>query len=87
MSELVTTATAAATAPAATRRAARWSGGAAVASRCEDRELDGGLFAGALGAGDFLLFIDDDFFEVRFALVANVLVDGHSVSPVDSQQL
>ena len=40
--------------------------------------MDGGLFAGTLGAGDFLLAIDDDFFELRIAVVADVFVDGHA---------
>jgi hypothetical protein len=30
-----------------------------------------------LRAGDFLLAIDDDFFELRIAVVADVFVDGH----------
>lgn len=72
-------ATAAAAASAATGGIARRSRGAAGASRGENGKLDGGLFAGALGAGDFLLLVDDDFFEVRFALVANVFVDGHGL--------
>jgi len=39
--------------------------------------LDGGSLAGTLGAGDFLLAVDDDFFELRVALVADVFVDRH----------
>ena len=62
------------TATAAARRAARRRAGA---SGRKDGELNGGLFAGTLGTGDFLLFIDDDFFEVFVAGIANVFVDGH----------
>ena len=43
----------------------------------EDRKLDAGLLAGALGAGYLLLLIDDNFLEAGFALFANVFVDGH----------
>jgi hypothetical protein len=46
--------------------------------------LDGGFFAGALGAGNFLLLVDDDFFELGLAVVANVFVDGHRVSSLTS---
>ena len=70
-------ATAAAAASAATRRAGGFSG-AAGDRGAEDGELDGGFFAGACGTGDFLLAIDDDFFELGFAVVANVFVDGHA---------
>src|SRR5271167_1719925 len=69
-----------AAATAATGGAAGRSGGAARAGRGEDGKLDRGFFAGALGAGDFLLLIDDDFFELRLAVVADVFVDGHGVS-------
>jgi len=31
-----------------------------------------------LGAGDFLLFVEDKLFELGFAIVADVFVDGHS---------
>jgi len=40
--------------------------------------LDGGSLAGTLGAGDFLLAVDDDFFELGFAIVTDVFVDGHA---------
>jgi hypothetical protein len=39
--------------------------------------LNRGFFAGALGAGDFLLLVDDYFFELGLAVVANVFVNGH----------
>ncbi len=66
-------ATTAAAASAATRfcRAASDRG-------TEDGELDGGFFAGACGTGDFLLAVDDDFFELGFAVVTNVFVNGHA---------
>jgi hypothetical protein len=35
-----------------------------------------------VGAGNFLLAIDDDFFELGFAVVANVFVDGHFLAPI-----
>jgi len=38
------------------------------------------FFAGTFGAGDFLLAIDDDFFELGLAVVADVFVDGHAGS-------
>lgn len=52
-------------------------GGAAGDCGTEDGQLDGGFFAGALGTGDFLLAVDDDFFELRGAILADVFVDGH----------
>lgn len=72
-------ATAPAAASAAARRAAGGSRGAAGAGGGEDRELDCGFFAGALGAGDFLLLVDDDFLELHLAIVANVFIDGHDL--------
>jgi hypothetical protein len=77
---LMATATAAAATPATPGGAAGRSGGASGAGCGEDGKLDGGFFAGTFGAGDFLLLVDDDFFEVRFAIVANIFVDGHRVS-------
>src|SRR5258707_3002073 len=44
----------------------------------EDRELDAGFLAGALGAGDFLLLIDDNLLKAGFALFAQGFVDKHS---------
>jgi hypothetical protein len=64
-----TTATAAARGTA--RRRARARSG-------EDGKLNGGFLAGTLGTGDFLLLVDDDFFEVFVAGIADVFVDGHS---------
>jgi hypothetical protein len=52
-------------------------GGAACSGGTEYGELDGGFFAGAFGAGDFLLAVDHDFFELGLAIVADVFVDGH----------
>jgi len=72
---------AAATAAAATAASAGWAGGfcgTAGDCRAEDGELDGGFFTGTLGTGDFLLPVDDDFFELRIAVVADVFVDGHA---------
>jgi len=69
-----TTATAAAASAAG--EASGWRG-RAVASRGKDGKLDRGFLAGALGAGNFLLLVNDDFFEVFFAVFADVFVDGH----------
>jgi hypothetical protein len=76
-SKLVAAATAAAAASAATRARGGFCG---TAGHCgaEDGKLDAGLLAGALGAGDLLLAVDDDFFELGFAVVADVFVDGHA---------
>jgi hypothetical protein len=74
---LVAAATTAAAAAAAPGWAGRFSR-AANGCGTEYGELDGGFFAGACGTGDFLLAIDDDFFELGFAVVANVFVDGHA---------
>jgi hypothetical protein len=72
---------AAATATAAASAAAGLRGegfaGSACYSGAEDTQLDGGFFAGALGASDFLLFVNYDFFEFIFAVFADVFVDGH----------
>jgi hypothetical protein len=75
--KLVAAATTAAAASAATQAGGRFCG---AAGRCgaEDGKLDAGFFAGALGAGDFLLSVDDDFLELGFAVVADVFVDGHA---------
>jgi hypothetical protein len=69
-------ATAAATASA--RRAGGGFGGTTSDRRAEDGKLNRRLLAGAFGAGDFLLPVDDNFFELRFAVVADVFVDGHA---------
>jgi hypothetical protein len=42
--------------------------------------LDRVLLSGALGAGDFLLFVDYDFLEVGVAVFTDVFVDRHDVS-------
>lgn len=72
--------TAAATAPSA-GEAARRSGGAR-ANRGEHRELDRRLLAGALGAGDLLLLIDDDLFEALVAFITDVFVNRHGFTQV-----
>src|SRR5205823_13259948 len=71
---------AAATAAAASAATAGWSGscGAACDRGTKDGKLDRSFFAGTFGASDFLLAIDYDFFELRFAFVADVFVDGHA---------
>jgi hypothetical protein len=75
--DLVAAATAAAAASSAAGTGGGF-GGAAGYGGAEDRKLDGGSFAGTFGAGDFLLAVDDDLFELGLAVVADVFVDGHS---------
>jgi len=43
----------------------------------KDGKLERGFFAGTFGARDFLLLVEDEFFELGFAVVADVFVDGH----------
>jgi hypothetical protein len=75
------TSAAAATASAATASAAsgeRLRGAVARAvCRAEDGELQRVLFAGALWASDFLLFVEDNFFEMGLAIFADVFVNRH----------
>jgi hypothetical protein len=75
----VAAATAAAAGAPAARGPGAGLGGATGDGGAEDGKLDGGFFAGTLRAGDFLLAVDDDFFELRFAVVTDVFVDGHVV--------
>jgi hypothetical protein len=52
-------------------------------TRCggtEYGQLDRGLLAGALRAGDFLLLVDYYFLEFVLAVFADVFVDGHGWS-------
>ena len=56
-------------------------GGSAIATAVcggEDGKLDCGFLAGAFGAGDFLLPVDDNLLEAGFALFTQVFVDRHS---------
>jgi len=78
---VATAAAATATAPAARERGGRLGCTAIARAVCrsEDRQLNAGFLAGALGAGDFLLFVDDDALEVRIAFVADVFVDWHGL--------
>ena len=78
---LVAAATAAAAGAAASRRGREGFGRAAGDGRAKDGKLERSFLAGALGAGDFLLAVNDNFFELGFAVVADVFVDGHSVRP------
>jgi len=50
----------------------------------EHGKLDRGFLAGALGARDFLLLVDHNFFKFVFAVFTNVFVDGHCWSAVFS---
>ena len=63
---------ASATGAGALAGAATGAGGGA-----EYGKLNGVLFAGTLWAGDFLLFVDDNFLELGAAIFANVFVDRH----------
>jgi hypothetical protein len=80
---LVAAATAAAAASSAAGGWGRFNGAAVrgAVGGAENGELDGILFAGATGTGDFLGLVEDDFFEVSLAVVANVFVDGHPGTP------
>jgi hypothetical protein len=49
-----------------------------VSVRCAKyRKLNGIFLSRALGAGNFLIFTQDNPFERRFTVVANVFVNGH----------
>jgi hypothetical protein len=72
----VTTATAAAT-TAASNSAGGFGRGAVAGRGAKNRELNRVSLAGTLGAGDFLLFVDDNLLEFRAAVFANIFVDGH----------
>jgi hypothetical protein len=72
----------AATAAAAASAAGRAGGGfwrAPGHRRAKDGKLDFGVFAGAFGARNFLLAIDDNLFELGLTVVADVFVDGHAL--------
>lgn len=75
-----TAATAATT--TATREGGGGFGGGAVGGGAEDGELESGLPAGAFGAGDLLLLVEDQFFKLGLAIVADVFVDWHLDSPL-----
>src|SRR6266404_3220934 len=79
---LVAATAATAAASAATGGGGRFCGSsiAGAVCGCEDGKLNAGLLAGALGAGDFLLLIDDNLLKAGFALFANVFIDGHGRS-------
>jgi hypothetical protein len=79
-SYLVAAAAATTAGPAATEGRVRGFGGSSVAAAIGGREngkLDAGFLAGALGAGYFLLLVDDNFLKAGFALFTKVFVDGH----------
>ena len=69
--------TATATAASAGETTGRRGRAGTVSGGGKDGKLDRGFLAGALGAGDFLLFVDDNLFEVFFAVFADIFVDGH----------
>jgi hypothetical protein len=78
--KLMAAATAAAAGAAASGRGRGRFGRAAGDGGAKNGKLECGFFAGAFGAGDFLLLVQDEFFELRFAVVADVFVDGHALS-------
>jgi hypothetical protein len=47
------------------------------ARRAKYRKLNGIFLSRALGAGNFLILVQDNPFERRFTVVANVFVNGH----------
>jgi hypothetical protein len=73
----VATATAAAATAAPAAGDGLGLGGAIAVCGAEDRKLDGVLLAGTVRASDFLGLVENDFFEVGLAVVADVFVDGH----------
>jgi hypothetical protein len=79
LSHLMAAAAATAAASAATGGGGGFGGSSIAAAVCggEDGKLDCGFFASALGAGDFLLLVDDNLLEAGFALFTKVFVDGH----------
>jgi hypothetical protein len=74
------TGTATTAAATAAGEAAGRAGGASRTRCGEHGELDGRLFAGALGTGDFLLLVNDDLLKALVALFADVFVDRHDES-------
>ena len=77
-------AAASATGPSAARGHRGFCGSpiAAAVGGGKDGKLDACLFAGALGAGDFLLLVDHDLLKSGLALLAEVFVDGHRGVPL-----
>jgi hypothetical protein len=45
--------------------------------RAKYRKLDGIFLSGTLGAGNFLILVQDNPFEWRFTIIANVFVNRH----------
>jgi hypothetical protein len=80
----VAAATAAAT--RATGRHWRGCGGRSAipvsVGRAEYRELNGIFLSRALRAGNFLVLVQDNSFERRFTIVANVFVNWHQKFPI-----
>lgn len=77
---LIATAAATTAGSAATERRSRGFGRRSIAAAIgggEDRKLDAGFLAGALGTGYFLLLVDDNLLEAGFTLFTKVFVDGH----------
>jgi hypothetical protein len=72
------------------RRLRGWCGRSAISGsvrRAKYRKLNGIVFAGALGAGNFLILIQDDSFKGGFTIVANVFVNGHEASSISNLNL
>jgi hypothetical protein len=70
----------AATTRSSRRRGCRGRGRSAISvsvRRAKYRELNGIFLSRALGAGNFLILVQDNPFERRFTVVANVFVNGH----------
>ena len=66
-----------ATAAAAASAAGGWAGIAGAVGVAEDGELDGIFLTGTLGAGNFLLAVQNDLFKADGAIVANIFVNRH----------
>src|SRR5712671_334207 len=85
---LVAAAAATTAGSAATEGRSRGFGGCSVAAAVgggEDRKLDAGFLASALGAGYFLLPVDDNLLKAGFALFTEVFVNGHGSFPLIQQ--
>jgi hypothetical protein len=70
----------AATTRSSRSRGCRGRGRRAIAvtvRRAKHRKLNGIFLTGALGAGNLLILVQDNPFERRFTIVANVFVNGH----------
>ena len=76
---LVAAATATAAAASAAGETTGGRGGGNPPGLGKDGKLDRSFLAGALGAGNLLLFVDHNLLKVLFAVFADVFVDRHRI--------